>query len=224
MTLVQKYRSFRFGSPGELLASQMDKLVEHFHNPVQEEKSVLGGRIRTGVLELEDTGPVVIKPYFRGGIMARLNKRTYLGIGKARSRAEFEILRFVRRHGINAPEPVAYAVKGWLLYRAWLVTKQIPDAVSLSELSFTDPGKAEKVLPAVSEQIGKLIRLGIYHVDLHPGNVLVGPEDRAFLIDFDRAKSWSGNHERLKQRYVKRWKRAADKHGLPGFIREALEK
>ncbi|MCF8111163.1 MAG: hypothetical protein K9J85_06705 [Desulfobacteraceae bacterium] len=224
MTIFQKYRSFRFGSPGGLPALQMDKLVEGFHDPVDQAESVLGGRIRTRAFELEDAGPVVIKPYFRGGLLARLNKRTYLGIGKARSRAEFEMLQLVRRQGINAPEPVAYAVKGGLLYRAWLVTKQIPGAVSLSELSFTDPEKAEKVLPAVSEQIGKMIRLGIYHVDLHPGNVLVDTGGRAFLIDFDKAGSWSGNRGKLKQRYVKRWKRAADKHGLPGFIRDALEK
>lgn len=223
MTVIQRYLAFRFGSCDGLHSSQMEKLVQSFNSPVKETKAILGGRMQVQNHKLDRIGPVVIKPYFRGGLLRHINKRTYLGIGKARSRAEFEMLKCVRQLGINAPEPVAYAVEGRLLYRAWLVTKQIPNAVTLAELCFAGPARAQKVLPEVARQVQILIRHGIHHVDLHPGNVLVDDKGLCYCIDFDRASSGVHNSERLKQMYTKRWKRAADKYGLPEFVKKALE-
>ncbi|MBS3732164.1 MAG: hypothetical protein KGY42_04585 [Desulfobacterales bacterium] len=222
MTVVQKHRSFRFGSPEGLLSSQMAELIRSFHAPAKKAEGRLTGRVQVQTCQLERIGPVMIKTYFRGGLLRHINKRTYLGLGRARSRAEFEMLQRVRQIGINAPEPVAYAVQGRLLYRAWLITKQIPGAVPLSELSFTDPATAQSVLPSVAEQIRILACRGIHHVDLHPGNVLLDARGRAFFIDFDRARGRVRSQRRLFRRYAQRWKRAADKYGLPGFVREAL--
>ncbi|MFW6297045.1 MAG: lipopolysaccharide kinase InaA family protein [Desulfosalsimonas sp.] len=223
MAVIQRYLTFRFGSCDGLNSSQMEDLVQSFDSPVKETKAILGGRMQVQDHKLEHIGPVVIKPYFRGGLLRHINKRTYLGIGKARSRAEFEMLKNVRQLGINAPEPVAYAVEGRLLYRAWLVTKQIPNALTLAELCFTEPAHAQKVLPEVARQVRILIRHGIHHVDLHPGNVLVDDKGLCYCIDFDRAGSGGNNSERLKQLYIKRWKRAADKYRLPEFVKTALE-
>lgn len=224
MTVVQKHHNFRFGSSEGLLSAQMAELIRSFHAPAQKAEGRLTGRMRAQTLELTRIGPVVIKAYFRGGLLRHINKRTYLGLGRARSRAEFEMLQRVRQIGVNAPEPVAYVLQGRLLYRAWLVTKQIPDAMPLSELCFTDPATAQSVLPAVVEQIRILAFHGIHHVDLHPGNLLVDARGRACFIDFDRARSRVRNPRRLFQRYAQRWKRAADKYGLPEFVREALSK
>lgn len=222
MTVIQKHRTFRFGSPEGLSSSQMAELIQSFHAPAQKAEGSLAGRVQVQTRELDRIGPVVIKTYFRGGLLRHLNKRTYLGLGRARSQAEFEMLHRVRQIGINAPEPVAYAVQGRLLYRAWLVTKRIPDAVPLSELSLTDPAATEGVLPAVVKQTRRLISHGIHHVDLHPGNVLVDVRGRAWFIDFDRARSRVRNQRRLLRDYAQRWKRAADKYGLPEFVREAF--
>lgn len=222
MTIVQDHRGLKFGSTGGLSASQMDQLIVNFHGPAQKARGVLRGRTQVQVAELEGTGPVVIKPYFRGGLLRHINRRTYLALGKTRSRAEFEMLRHVRQIGINAPEPVAFAAQGSFFYRAWLVTEQIPDAVTLSQLCFSEPERARRVLAGVVRQMEILIDNGIHHVDLHPGNVLVDRGDRACLIDFDRAKTGVHNKGKLRLRLVKRWMRAADKYGLPGFVRNAL--
>lgn len=222
MTVSQSHRNFIFGSDRGLHASQMDELIQGFLAPVQKTGGVLSGRMQARELELEGIGSVVIKPYFRGGLLRHVNKRTYLGIGKPRSVAEFEMLEHVRSLGVYAPEPVAYAVKGRLFYHAWLVTAHIQDAVSLSELSLINAAAAKKAISSVARQVGILVSGGIHHVDLHPGNVLVDAQGTAWFIDFDRAKTGIQNGQKLFKRYVKRWKRAADKYGLPGFVREAL--
>ncbi|MFP4159140.1 MAG: lipopolysaccharide kinase InaA family protein [Desulfobacterales bacterium] len=222
MTISQSHRGFVFGSYRGLHASEMEELIQGFLAPVQKTEGVLRGRMQARQLELQGTGSVVIKPYFRGGLLRHVNKRTYLGIGKPRSMAEFEMLEHVRSLGVYAPEPVAYAVKGRIFYHAWLITAQIQDAVSLSELSLNNSAAAKKAVSSVARQVGILVSGGIYHVDLHPGNVLVNERGTAWFIDFDRAKTGVQNRQKLFKRYVKRWKRAADKYGLPGFVREAL--
>jgi len=77
-------------------------------------------------------------------------------------------------------------------------------------------------MTAVSSQVSALIEHGILHVDLHPGNVLVNPEGRLFLIDFDKARLYK-NSRGLKDKYLRRWRRAVDKHDLPPFLYYKLE-
>jgi predicted Ser/Thr protein kinase len=48
--------------------------------------------------------------------------------------------------------------------------------------------------------------------------VLVDPEGRAYLIDFDRARTWRRGADRLRRRYRQRWQRAIAKHGLPRIL------
>ncbi|MCF8094811.1 MAG: phosphotransferase [Desulfobacteraceae bacterium] len=223
MTLILKYKDYCIGSATTLTEPQIKHLISCFKAAEKPAEGILSGRIATKTTRLNGVGRVMIKPYFRGGLIRHINKRTYLKIGKSRSRAEFEMLEHVRRIGIKAPEPVAYVLQGSLLYRAWLITKRINSAITLSELGFTDPAAARRVLPEVAEQVRILSSHGIHHVDLHPGNVLVDTKGHAYLIDFDRAKSGVHNLEKLQKRHVKRWKRAADKYGMPGFVRNALE-
>lgn len=222
MIVSQNYRSYRFYSSQQLDSPQLEALIRRLQAPPGKSQGVLGGRIQPETMELDRIGRVVIKAYFRGGVLRHINKRTYLGLGKARSKAEFEMLQHVRVLGINAPEPVAYAVKGSLLYHAWLITRQIPEARPLSELCLTQPSEAEKILPSVAEQVGILVSAGIYHVDLHPGNVLADARGNAYLIDFDRAKTGIQNQQKLIQQYVHRWKRAAHKYRLPEFVSDCL--
>ena len=63
-------------------------------------------------------------------------------------------------------------------------------------------------------QIQTLIRHGIWHRDLHPGNVLVDENGMPHLIDFDKAR-YLKNHHLLTEKYIKRWARAIAKHHLP---------
>jgi 3-deoxy-D-manno-octulosonic acid kinase len=129
----------------------------------------------------------------------------------------------VRRQGILAPEPIAYAYRGALFYRCWLVTREIPFQSSLSEVSRSDLQTALAMIPSVAVQISRLIEHGIWHVDLHPGNILIDHHGKIHLIDFDRSKRVGPGHMRLGRRYLERWGRAVSKHGLPPQLTQALK-
>jgi len=92
---------------------------------------------------------------------------------------------------------------------------------TLAQLSLANESGAKKRMAAVCSQVRTLINHGILHVDLHPGNILVNPEGRVFLIDFDKAR-WYKNSRGLKEKYLCRWRRAVDKHGLPSFLYHKL--
>jgi predicted unusual protein kinase regulating ubiquinone biosynthesis (AarF/ABC1/UbiB family) len=72
------------------------------------------------------------------------------------------------------------------------------------------------------DQVSTLIQNNIFHVDLHPGNVLVGRGGRVFLLDFDKARIARGNKNKLRDHYLSRWQRAVIKHGLPDMLSEML--
>jgi 3-deoxy-D-manno-octulosonic acid kinase len=223
MMVTPKYKAYQFGACTSLTEAQMDRLIGFFSQPPPASDTVLGGRDSIGHHRIEELGPVVIKHYKRGGLIGRLVRRNYIRLGKSRSRLEFELLRKARKLGINVPEPLVCASRGWLIYRAWLVTVEIESALPLARLSSEDEKRARRVMPAAIEQISRLIENRIIHVDLHPGNVLVDGRDRIFLLDFDKGKFHRGDKNKLRDRYLKRWQRAVSKHGLPDYLNEMLE-
>ncbi len=224
MTTLQTFNKYRFGSHYGLTTGQMHTLIEQFHQPPTDAPDMLAGRLQAHIIDIPDLGRVVIKHYLRGGAIRHVNRQTYLGLTKPRSRAEFELLDHVRRLKIPAPEPVAFAATGNLFYRAWLVTREIPAAQSLARISRTAPGRAEAAMAPIGRQMQRLIGHGILHVDLHPGNVLVDANDSIFFIDFDKAKTGRKNQDRLRDRYLERWRRAVQKYQLPDFLNTQLEK
>ena len=143
--------------------------------------------------------------------------------GKTRARREFELLGLVERLGLNVPQPIVYAHRGRLFYQTWLVTRQIPQSMSLARLSLQDEKKAGIAMQSVIEQISSLIQNHILHVDLHPGNVVVDRFGKVYLLDFDKGRVYRGNRQKLKNRYRARWQRAVDKHALPKFLSEMMQ-
>ncbi len=223
MTIFQDYRTHRFGSEKGLTTEQVRALVTAFLSAEQQTEGVLNGRGRLPVMVLPGVGPVVVKPYLRGGMLRHINRRTYLGPGIPRSQVEFERLQFVRRIGVNAPEPLAFAVKGRVLYHAWLITQQLPDVRSLADISRSSAKEAAAYLPQVAEQIRRLIDHRLHHVDLHPGNVLIDSRHKVFLIDFDKARFTGMAPERLARLYRRRWHRAVLKYDLGKELNEGLD-
>ena len=221
--VTPKYKAYQFGACISLTEVQRDRLIGFFSQPPPASDTVLGGRDSISHHRIEDLGPVVIKHYKRGGLLGRVIRRNYIRLGKSRSRLEFELLQKARKLGINVPEPLAFASRGLLIYRAWLVTGEIESALPLASLSSEDEKRTRRVMPAVIEQISRLIENGLMHVDLHPGNVLVDGWDRIFLLDFDKGKFHRGDKKKLRDRYLKRWQRAVSKHELPEYLNEILE-
>ena len=62
----------------------------------------------------------------------------------------------------------------------------------------------------------------ILHVDLHLGNVLVDSNSRVYLIDFDKARYSIQNKDKLRDKYLRRWRRAVIKHRLPEKLSDLM--
>lgn len=220
----QKYKSYSFGSLLKLNQIQLETLAKIFDKPNNETDAVLGGRGSIKRINLEGVGPVVIKYNTRGGLIRLLIERTYVRVGKTCNRIEFEQLINASKIGVNVPDPVAFATKGFLLYRGWLVLKEIKNSETLASASLIDEARVGKLLGEITRQITILINSGLYHVDLHPGNILVTDNDIIFIIDFHKARIFNGSKQKLIKKYCTRWKRAIEKHGLPEILNEIFEK
>ncbi len=210
--------AFTFGSSYRLTPEHINRLVKVFNSPGGYADAVLGGRAAVSTLYLQGIGHVVVKPYRRGGIIQYMIKNTYLRTGKPRCRIEYEQMQRAGDLGINVPEPVAYAHQGRIFYKAWLITRAIKDPKSLADLSRMDADRAKTVLDKVIHQVSKLVHHKVYHADLHPGNVLIDHDDHVYIIDFDKARHYRGSKSKLRNRYLKRWKRAVVKHDLPVML------
>ena len=183
---------------------------------------LLGGRggIRKHILP--GIGPVIIKSYVRGGMIRYFSRSTYLGVGKSRCQRECENLLTARNLGVNAPDPVAFITRGRWIYQAWLITREIPHGDSLATLSLGDEEKARAVLDETIRQLAILVNNRIFHVDFHPGNVLIGYDGIVYFIDFDKARNVSLTMTDLCEKYMKRWDRAVKKYHLPSFLSDTF--
>ncbi len=220
--LTRTYDSYHFGSSSDLTDRQLKQLVRLFNTPTNTADSVLGGRSSVTIAQLDGFGSVVVKYYTRGGLIRYMVKRRYLKWGKTRCQIEYELLHKVRNLGVSAPEPIVYAFRGGLFYKGWLVTREIKEKQTLAELSCADEKRAHIVMKDVINQASTLINNNIFHVDLHPGNVLVDSGGRVFLLDFDRARLSQWDKNKLRDHYLNRWRRAVMKHRLPEMLCETL--
>lgn len=185
--------------------------------------SPLSGRGKVLHTKIPPFGPTVVKHYIRGGLLRKFVQSRHLKSSKAsRSELEFEMLNLVRRFGVRAPEPIGFATSSGVLYRAWLIMKEIPHAQSLAQISVTNEDLVREITPELIRQIQILIRNRIFHLDLHPGNVLIDGEKQVWLIDFDKATQTSLPTRELRELYLRRWRRAVIKHKLPDYLSELV--
>jgi len=219
-THTKTYNSYHFGSPSNIAGQQLKQLIRFFNLPKNSVNSALGGRTTITVTRLQGIGSVVIKYYRRGGAIRYLIKKRYLKFGKTRCQIEYELLQKVRSLGINAPEPVAFAYRGRLLYQCWLVTREVQDHQTLVQISRSNEEQALMAMKAVIKQVSMLIKNKILHADLHPGNVIVNNQNQVYLLDFDKGSIFHGGENALRRRYLRRWNRAIQKHGLPEIFSE----
>ena len=220
--LTKNSHFYRFGFSGSLGDDQLEELLTHFRLHKTAEASISGGRAPVTTAVIQGLGPVVIKQYMRGGIIRFILKNRYVKFGKTRSQLEFESMSKLRTLGIRAPEPVAYAYRGFPLYVAWLITKEVENSCTLAELSCQDIQRVSRIMDKVIEQIDRLVQCHFIHVDLHPGNILVDDDDNIYIIDFDKGRLSSIQKEKLYGHYYRRWRRAVAKHRLPKMLDDML--
>lgn len=185
-------------------------------------KGTLAGRGYTGVQELPGIGRVFVKQYAHGGMLRGLTGGRFLCGAKSRSRAEFDMLEAVRAFGVKAPQPYICVTKGSFFYQTWLIMEEIRDSRNLVQVSREDGDLLQDSMKRVAEQVLLLIKHNVFHVDLHPGNVLISKTGEVFIVDFDKARFYTGSSQSLRELYLRRWRRAVIKHGLSPMLTELM--
>lgn len=133
-------------------------------------------------------GAAVLKVYRRGGLVRHLVQRRYAwtGLDRARSVREWRVLRALFGAGLPVPEPLAAHVqRTGLTYQAALLTRRIEEAIPLSTAAGTFD--AER-WDDVDRMIDRFAAAGLWHADLNATNILVTPDGKLWMIDFDRAR------------------------------------
>lgn len=210
-------------SRGLLDDEQATRIVQELLSNVDSpDPGVLGGRGKTRIIDVPGMGRMFLKRYSHGGLLRKLTAGHFVCLGQLRSQVEFEMLELVRSIGVNAPKPVAFVQKGAAIYSTWLLMEELCGTRSIVEISEDEGDALPRALDGLSEQIRLLIKHRIFHVDLHPGNVLVGGDDTVYIVDFDKACHFKGSHQALRELYLRRWRRAVIKHKLPPLLSEMM--
>ena len=138
----------------------------------------------------EKEEPMVLRHYYRGGLIGKLVNDQYWfnGIKNTRAYKEYELLIELEKRELPACRVIAAQVKKFgLIYRADLLMKMIDGGQDLvARLT------KQELDDAVWREIGKTIAIfhsqHVYHADLNAHNILINKENKAWLIDFDRGE------------------------------------
>jgi len=132
----------------------------------------------------------VLRHYRRGGLVARLIDDTYLWSDEQRVRSlrEWHLLRQLREWQLPVPVPVAAAyVRIGLVYRADLITEELPSRLTLAEAVKAAPLPPDR-WGAIGRCIARFHARGVQHTDLNAHNIVLGASDEVYLLDFDNGQ------------------------------------
>ena len=163
---------------------------------------------RGGVRRL---GEVVVRPYRRGGLVAKVNAKVYAS--PARFRQELAIHRALWEAGFPTVEPLGLAWRraGWGV-----------EGLYLTRAAEARPWPGDWAAPVRDDLMKALAALsdwGLFAPDLNATNVLWGPSGLV-LLDWDRAAFVDGD---LRPRYRARLARSLAKLGAPDALRDAVD-
>lgn len=156
-------------------------------------RTLPGGRGGARAVDVNANLAVVLRPYRRGGWIARVNRDLYFGL-RPRPWRELAATEELRARGVPTVEVLAAAVR-WIVpgcYRGALLSREVPDAVNLwEELQRVEPPERAGICEAVAAATRLLHDRGAVHPDLNLQNYLVrrrGGTVEVFIIDCDRVQ------------------------------------
>jgi len=153
-------------------------------------ESARGGRGTVAFIRAPQGQRWVLRHYRRGGLVAWLAGDRYLWQGEESTRSfrEWRLLRQLRSWGLPVPQPVAarYRRSG-LVYRADLLSAELPVRRTLAQ-ALQDAPLPSSSWVAVGACVAALHARGVHHADLNAHNLLLGPADDVYVLDFDRGR------------------------------------
>jgi 3-deoxy-D-manno-octulosonic-acid transferase len=131
----------------------------------------------------------VLRHYYRGGLVGKINKDKFWPEPAARTRAmaEFSLLWQMRLWGLPVPRPCAalYQKHSLGFYSADILIERIAGTTDLAHLL-----QQRSLTAAEWQQLGAVIarfhQHQVYHSDLNCHNILLDSQGQFWLIDFDK--------------------------------------
>lgn len=137
----------------------------------------------------------VLRHYYRGGLIGKLNKDRFfkVPVPQSRAMAEFQLLQQMHQLGLPVPRPVAALYSSaFISYSADILLELVEGSTDLSKLL-----RQQALSPEQWRHIGAMIRCfhdaQIYHSDLNCHNILLDPAGKFWLIDFDKCAQRQGD-------------------------------
>ncbi|GGQ05406.1 3-deoxy-D-manno-octulosonic acid kinase [Shewanella litoralis] len=169
------------------------------------------GRYTTWFVKTDSAQTWVLRHYWRGGLIGKFNRDSYLytGLKQTRAMAELAILETLYQEGFAVPRPIAaHVARSGLCYNADIIIEHVAGAKDLVAY-LSQQSMDEQQWHALGQTIAKFHLRGVYHADLNAKNVLLAHE-QFYLIDFDRGElrqpnaSWQqANLDRLLRSFNK---------------------
>lgn len=147
------------------------------------------GRYTTWFVKTDSAQTWVLRHYWRGGLVGKFNRDSYLytGLKQTRAMAELAILETLYQEGFAVPRPIAAnVIRFGLWYRADIIIEHVTGAKDLvAQLSLRP--LTDQQWYALGQLIAQFHLRGVYHADLNAKNILLA-HNQFYLIDFDRGE------------------------------------
>ena len=131
----------------------------------------------------------VRKRYARGGFVRRLvsDRYAYFGLERTRMWQEFRLLQKLREMDLPVPEPAATrcVLHTPFTYSGELVTLRLPGAETLGTI-LRRGALPPEIWTSIGRTIARFHRHSVYHSDLNIENIMLDPDSKISLLDFDK--------------------------------------
>ncbi|CAM4280355.1 3-deoxy-D-manno-octulosonic acid kinase [Vibrio agarivorans] len=165
----------------------------------------------------EQSNEFAIRHYYRGGLLGKVVRDSYLYLGmkKTRSVAELNALEQLKKSNVNVPSPIAAKVtRHGLFYKTDIITQKIHQSSALVDRLQREVMSAD-IYQRIGQEIKKMHQAGVNHTDLNCHNILIDSKQTVWLIDFDNCRIELGNSS---------WKQSNLKRLLRSFKKEQSRK
>lgn len=149
----------------------------------------IAGQGRGGIRIFEAGGlKLVARKYMHGGLFRVLTGDLFLR--RERATNEAEILVYLGERGIPVVAPFCAIIERLFIFkRLYLITVLEEGSITLLEyLEHSGRKRRLRAIRNLATLVWELERAGVYHPDLHLGNVLVQRDGSLIFLDFDRAR------------------------------------
>ncbi|EAQ31281.1 3-deoxy-D-manno-octulosonic acid kinase [Idiomarina baltica] len=157
----------------------------------QQKKAIAGnatGRATVWFIQQGDHG-MVLRHYYRGGLVGKVNKDKFMRepVERSRAIAEFDLLVKLRNQNLPVPRPIAARMRkvGVMSYTADILVEVIPGAVDVYRLLRERQLNVEQ-WQSLGAAIRQLHDKNVFHSDLNCHNIMLDDNDKPWIVDFDK--------------------------------------